>query len=47
MGGAYSGKASEWSTSSGKSSALIGLVAEPLHLLREGVRNGTGADGAG
>ena len=45
MGGAYSGKASEWSTSSGKSSALIGLVTEPSHLLRKGIRDGTGADG--
>ena len=45
MGGAYSGKASEWSTSSGKLSALIGLVAEPSHLLREGVRGRTGTDG--
>ena len=44
VGGAYSGKALERSTSSGKSSALIGLVAEPSHVLREGIRCRTGSD---
>ena len=45
--GVYSGKVSEWSTSSqkSKSSALIGLVPEPLHDLRIGVRGWTGSDG--
>ena len=45
--GVYSGKVSEWSTSSrkSKSRALIGLVPEPSHNLRIGVRGWTGADG--
>ena len=47
MGGVYSGKALEWSTSSRKSSALIGLMAEPSHLLREGVRDRAGTNGTG
>ena len=47
--GVYSGKVSEWSTTSWKpiSSALIGLVPEPLHDLRECVRSGTGLDWTG
>ena len=44
--GVYSGKVLEWSTTSWKpmSSALIGLVPEPSHDLREGIRSGTGSD---
>ena len=47
--GVYSGKVSEWSITSWKSisSALIGLVPEPSHDLREGVRSGTGSDWTG
>ena len=47
--GVYSGKVSEWSTTSWKpmSSALIGLVPEPSHDLRECVRSRTGSDWTG
>ena len=48
-GGVYSGKVSEWSTSSRKlkSRALIGLVPEPPHELRIGIRGRAGADRTG
>ena len=47
--GVYSGKVSEWSTTSWKlkSSALIGLVPEPSHDLWKGIRSGTRPDGTG
>ena len=45
--GVYSGKVSEWSIASWKSelSALIGLVLEPSHDLRKGIRSWAGSDG--
>ena len=45
-GGVYAGKTSEGPTSSRKLSTLIGLMPEPLHDLREGIRGRTGMDRA-
>ena len=46
-GGVYAGKTLEGPTSSRKLSALIGLVPEPSHDLRGGIRGRTGTNRAG